>query len=73
MYLVLFVIDRINSTMEFINNDITKTLLAILAVLSISNGIALALSRQKKTTKPARRTVEARKAPGGAKKKAKGA
>ncbi len=51
MYLVLFVIDRINSAMEFINNDITKTLLAILALLSIANGLSLMLASRRRLKK----------------------
>ena len=35
MILVLCVIDRFNSAMAFIDNDITKTLLMILCILSI--------------------------------------
>lgn len=47
MYFVFFFIDRVNSAMEFINNDITKVLLFILCVLSICNSIRLiALERK---------------------------
>ena len=35
MYLVLFFIDRVNTAMEFINNDVTKILLAVLAIVSV--------------------------------------
>ena len=35
MYLVLFVIDRINNAMEFINNDLTKALLAVMSILAV--------------------------------------
>jgi hypothetical protein len=51
MYLVPFVIDRINNAMEFINNDITKTLLAILALLSIANGLSLMLASRRRLKK----------------------
>jgi uncharacterized membrane protein SirB2 len=40
MYLVFFGIDRVNTAMEFINNDITKWLLVILAVITIYNSVA---------------------------------
>lgn len=49
MYLVFFVIDRINNAMEFINNDMTKVLLVLLAVISIVNAeIALHTWRKKR-------------------------
>ena len=35
MYLVFFFIDRVNSAMCFINNDITKRLLLVLCALSM--------------------------------------
>ena len=41
MLLVLCVIDRFNSAMAFIDNDITKTLLMIFCALSIFNASAL--------------------------------
>lgn len=41
MYFVFFFIDRVNSTMAFINNDITKALLFVLCALSIFNSIRL--------------------------------
>ena len=47
MYLVLFGIDRINTAMEFINNDITKIFLAVLAVLAIANAV-ISLSAQRR-------------------------
>ena len=40
MYLVFFGIDRVNTAMEFINNEITKWLLVILAVITIYNSVA---------------------------------
>lgn len=41
MYFVFFFIDRVNSAMAFINNDITKGLLFALCVISILNSIRL--------------------------------
>ena len=46
MYLVFFVIDRINNAMEFINNDITKALLVLLALIAIINA-EIALHRKR--------------------------
>lgn len=41
MMIVFFFIDRVNSAMAFINNDITKMLLLILSIISIINSIFL--------------------------------
>lgn len=41
MYFVFFGIDRVNSAMSFIDNDITKVLLVILGVISIINACML--------------------------------
>lgn len=41
MLLTFFIIDRFNTAMAFINNDITKWLIGITAVLSIINCSAL--------------------------------
>ena len=35
MYLVFFLIDRVNSAMAFINNNITKRLILVLCVISV--------------------------------------
>lgn len=48
MFIVFFCIDRVNEKMAFINNDISKWLLAVLAVLSIITSIAL-IRRQRKS------------------------
>ena len=63
MYLVLFVIDRINTAMEFINNDITKTLMAILALLAIANGIILLLTNRRRLKKQYEKQAKNHKAP----------
>lgn len=48
MYLVFFFIDRVNPAMAFINNNITKVLLFILALLAIFNAIqVIALERRR--------------------------
>ncbi len=71
IYLTLFVIDRINTAMEFINNDITKTLVAILAVLAIANGIAFEADRRKKAKSGPAKKAALKKAAGATAKKAK--
>ncbi|MBE5772397.1 MAG: hypothetical protein E7337_00505 [Clostridiales bacterium] len=43
MYIVFYLIDRVNTAMCFIDNDMTKTLLAIMCVISI--GVSLTLMR----------------------------
>lgn len=48
MYFVFFCIDRVNSAMAFINNDITKWLLVILGVISIYNAVLLIVGDQKR-------------------------
>ena len=41
MYIVFFLIDRVNGAMAFINNDLTKWLLVIASVVSIANALML--------------------------------
>lgn len=41
MYFVFFFIDRVNSAMAFIDNDITKGLLFALCVISVINSVLL--------------------------------
>ena len=41
MYIVFFLIDRVNSAMSFINNDLTKWLLVFSSLVSIVNAIFL--------------------------------
>lgn len=47
MMIVFFILDKFNDAMAFINNDITKTLLLILAVISVINSIALIAAHRK--------------------------
>jgi len=47
MYIVFFFIDRVNPTMNFIDNDITKPLLLILGVISIINSIQVIAQTRK--------------------------
>ena len=46
MYAVFFSIDRVNNSMNFIDNDLTKFLLLALAAVSVANACFL-LSRQR--------------------------
>ena len=48
--LTLFVIDKINSAMQFIENDITKALILVLAAVSTVNAI-IAISADRKKRK----------------------
>lgn len=41
MYLVFFCIDRVNATMAFIDNDITKFLLLALCALAVWESVTL--------------------------------
>lgn len=48
MYFVFFFIDRVNSAMAFINNDMTKALLFALCVISIVNAVLLIADDRKR-------------------------
>ena len=47
MYIVFFVLDKVNTAMTFINNDITKMLLLILALSSIANSCMMIAERRR--------------------------
>ena len=49
MYLVFFCIDRVNTAMAFINNDMTKILLLVLCLVSVVNALLLIKDERKKT------------------------
>lgn len=51
MILVFLFIDRVNTAMAFINNDITKWLIGILCVISVLNSIMLLCSKKRKAVK----------------------
>lgn len=55
MYLVFFLLDRVNRAMAFINNGITKGLLVILALVSIFNACLLIHDRRERIRAAARR------------------
>lgn len=48
MYVVFYLIDRVNPAMSFIDNDITKPLLAVLSLLSIINAIQVIADERRK-------------------------
>lgn len=48
MYLVFYCIDRVNSAMSFIDNNITKALLVILSIISITNAAFLIQAERRK-------------------------
>lgn len=54
MYFVFFFIDRVNSAMAFIDNDITKALLFVLCVISIIESVLLIRDDRRRT----RRTIQ---------------
>ena len=48
MYLVFFLIDRVNSAMAFINNGITKRLLLVLCALAVVESVWLIRDERRK-------------------------
>ena len=60
MYIVFFLIDRVNSAMAFINNDITKVLLLILCVISTVNSSFLILDERRRQAARSRRRAAAK-------------
>ena len=59
MYIVFFLIDRVNSAMAFIDNGITKVLLLILSIISIVNSSFLIADERRKLAAKNRRRAEA--------------
>ena len=49
MYFVFFFIDRVNSAMAFIDNDMTKALLFALGVISILNAMFVIAEDRRRT------------------------
>lgn len=47
MYVVFFVIDRVNPSMNFIDNDLTKFLLLFMSLITIVNSILLISSMRR--------------------------
>ena len=63
MYIVFYLIDRVNSAMCFIDNRITKALLVLLAVISTVNASFLILDERRKIARNERRHAQPRPAP----------
>lgn len=60
MYIVFFLIDRVNTAMCFIDNDITKGLLAVMCLLSMGISVALIHTQRKADADEARREQKMR-------------
>ena len=58
MYLTLFVIDKINSGMTFIDNPLTKALLLIFAVVSSFNSLRLISGSRARTRKKLKKAAK---------------
>lgn len=54
-YAVLFVIDRINHSMMFIDNEITKGLLLLLVLVSVINSCVLISQERKQARRKAKK------------------
>lgn len=59
MYIVFFLIDRVNPAMGFIDNDITKPLLLALALIAIINAIQVIAAERKKLLRKMRKNNRA--------------
>ena len=62
MYIVFYLIDRVNSAMCFIDNGITKALLVLLAIISTVNAAFLILDERRKIVRNERRRAQPRPA-----------
>lgn len=61
MYLVFFLIDRVNSAMAFIDNRITKALLLALCAISVFNACLLIRDDRRRERAQQARMAEARR------------
>ncbi len=59
MYFVFFFIDRVNTAMAFINNNITKRLLLVLCVISVIEAIWLIRDERARERRQQRARAEA--------------
>ena len=68
MYIVFYLIDRVNSAMAFINNGITKALLLVMCIISIMNSVYLISDERRRIAARNRRRAgaPAHRAPAGA-------
>ena len=62
MYIVFFLIDRVNSAMQFIDNGITKALLLVLCVISTINSAFLIRDERRRVAAANHRRVAPREA-----------
>ena len=62
MYIVFYLIDRVNSAMCFIDNGITKALLVLLSIISTVNAAFLILDERRKIARNERRRAQPRSA-----------
>ena len=62
MYFVFFFIDRVNASMAFIDNGITKGLLFVLCVLAIGESAVILRDNRRRETARLRRKKDARPA-----------
>lgn len=62
MYIVFYLIDRVNSAMCFIDNGITKALLVLLSIISTVNAAFLILDERRKIARNERRRAQPRPA-----------
>ena len=59
MYIVFYLIDRVNSAMAFINNGITKALLLVMCIISIVNSLYLIRDERRRINALKRRRAAA--------------
>ena len=62
MYIVFFCIDRVNTAMMFINNDITKWLLLVMSVLTIFNTLQFIFAERERLRRRLARQQQSRSA-----------
>lgn len=62
MYIVFFLIDRVNSAMAFINNDLTKWLLLVSSLISIATAILVIRDERRRIRREEQRRAAARRA-----------
>ena len=60
MYIVFFLIDRVNSAMAFINNNITKWLLLVSSLISIATAIIVIRDERKRVRREEQRRAQLR-------------
>lgn len=58
MYVVFYLIDRVNPAMEFITNNITKFLLLLMCILSTVNAALLIRDQRRRRREQLRRPAE---------------